>query len=76
MSFGMQSGGAYQQAIGGVVGMASAIFGSVAANKSIQDLNINYDDLVVESTHVDSQQLVIGIAALVLLIFSIYLVAK
>jgi hypothetical protein len=76
MSFGMQSGADYQAAIGGVTNMATAIFGSVASNKSVRDLSINYDDVVVESTHVDSQQLVIGIAVLVLFTYSIYLVVK
>ena len=50
MSFGMQSGADYQAAIGGVTNMATAIFGSVASNKSVRDLSINYDDVVVEST--------------------------
>ncbi len=73
---GMQSGASYQQAVGSVTNMVSAIFGSVAANKSVEDLSINYDDVVVESTHVDSQQIVIGIAAIFLLGYSIYLVIK
>ena len=72
----MMSGGGYQAAIGGVTNMATAIFGSVASNKSVRDLSINYDDVVVESTHVDSQQLVIGIAALFLFAYSIYLLFK
>lgn len=73
---GMQSGMTYQQSVGQVTNLVSSIFGSIAANKSVEDLNIDYDDVVVESTHVDSQQLVIGIAALAMLGYSIYLVIK
>tara|TARA_R110001599_G_scaffold129074_2_gene303168 strand:- start:14378 stop:14614 length:237 start_codon:yes stop_codon:yes gene_type:complete len=74
--FGMQSGGSYQQAVGGVSNMAGAIFGQIAANKSITDLNINYDDAVIESTSVDSQQLVIAIASVTLFGYSLYLAFK
>ena len=74
--FGMQSGGGYQQAIGGVTNMFGAIFGQVAANKSVRDLNINYDDVVIESTHVDKQQVIIAIATIVLFGYSLYLAFK
>lgn len=75
-NFGMQSAGTYQQLIAGGVSVFSGIFGGLAANKSVDSLNINYDDVVVESTHVDSQQVIIGVAALVMLGFSIYLAIK
>ncbi len=73
----MQSGGSYQANVPAVVtDMFGAIFGSIAANQNVRDLSINYDDVVIESTHVDSQQLMIGVVTVALFIYAIYLLFR
>lgn len=73
---GLQSGGGYQQALDTVGGGIGIIFGNIAANKNVRDLSIDYDDVVVESTNVDNQQVSIAIAALLLLSLTVYLMIR
>lgn len=76
---GLQSGGSYngyQQAFQTVAAGLGAIIGGIAANRTVEDLRIDYDDVVVESTNVDNQQLFIAIAAILLLGAAVYLVIK
>ncbi len=73
---GLQSGGGYQQALNTVAGGIGIIFGNIAANKNVRDLSIDYDDVVVESTNVDNQQVSIAVATLLLLSLTVFLMIK
>lgn len=76
---GMQSGSSYngyQQAFETVGAAVGVVIAGVAANRHVKDLGIDYDDVVVESTNVDNQQLFIAVAAIFLLMGSVYLVIK
>lgn len=73
---GLQSGGGYQQAMNAVGEGVGIIFGNIAANKNIRDLSIDYDDVVVESTNVDNQQVIIAVATLLLLTLTVYLMIR
>lgn len=72
----MQSGGGYQQALNAVGGGIGIIFGNIAANKNVRDLSIDYDDVVVESTNVDNQQVSIAVATLLLLSLTVFLMIR
>jgi hypothetical protein len=73
---GLQSGGGYQQALNTVGGGIGIIFGNIAANKNVRDLSIDYDDVVVESTNVDNQQVSIAVATLLLMSLTVFLMIR
>ena len=80
---GLMSGGDYSNASGGeaqaikaVVQGASIIFGQVFANRNVQDLSINYDDVVAEDIHRDNRSLLFALAAIALTIAVAYILFK
>jgi len=74
---GLQSGGGYNAAISGTANMASAMIGSVLANRYVLPPNtIRYDDVVVQETQIDSRVLLVTMATAALIIMTMIAVNR